>query len=227
MIDRGIVARTRVAFEKRKPSGVTLSDVLAVIDRESGGIPIFRGNEPLFRMNLNMAVSWVEAREHPSIENKTMMVRFRSNATEKDIRDALVIPAGPLKGNWAKFRFEHGYWREWAKPLTGSYPFTPAQLVLLSSSVGVGQQMLRFVVQHLEPAHMLDQAYKFMGDLDEQINWVIGNLARDVHPDKQLMFARYNAGPGARLHGKTYNTYGADVATRSHKLELWLKEQRL
>jgi hypothetical protein len=227
VIDRGLVARARALYNARAPKGVAFSDVLAVIDKESAGIPYFLGNEPLFRMNLNMALSWVEPRPHPTIPHKTIMVRFKSGATEKEIRDVITIPAGALQGKWSKFRFEYGYWHEFAKPLLKVHEFTPAQLVLLSSSVGLGQQMLRFVVQKLHPELMLEAAYQFMGDLDAQISWVMGNLEHDAHQDKQLMFARYNAGPGARLHGKTYNTYGADVLTRSHKIELWLKEQKL
>ncbi len=219
MIDLGTLTKVRNVYDKRKPDGVKLSDVLAIIDKETGGAPVFRGGEPLFQMNLNMAVAWTE--KHLNPDNTISKVRFASGASEKEIRAAMIIPVGALKGMYCKFRFEAAYWHQFAMPMQEH--FSPAHLVLLSSSVGIGQQMLRAVVQKKPVGEMLEAAYEFMGNIEEQITWLIGNLASHAD-DRQLMFAKYNLGSAVK-NGTVYHTYGADVLARAEKIEKWLKEQ--
>lgn len=217
MIDIGLLSKVKQIYDVRKPHGVLLSDVLAIIQKESNGVPTFYGSEPLLRMNLNMAISW---KAH---DGRVL----KSGASAAEIRSAISIKGGPLNGLWCKFRFESGYWENFVVPLAAHHPglWTPAELVLLSSSVGLGQQMLRFVVEKLPADQMLTRANAFMGNVTEQINWVIGNLQSHAG-DRQLMFARYNLG-GAVKGGKTYHTYGANVMHRAQEIDKWLEVQRI
>jgi hypothetical protein len=214
MVDRGLLVRVKQIYGEKARGDVTIADVLAVIMKESSGVPTFTGKEALYRANLRAADGWRE--------NGT----WRStDTTEQEIAQAFIIPDGPLKGLRAKFRFERSYWYKWALPLAQEHKslFTPTDLVVLSSSVGLGQQMIRYVVEHHKPQDMLAAARRFMGDVAEQIRWVIGNLQRIHNEDKQLMFARYNLG-SAKINGFTYWHYGKDVLASSEKIEEWLKE---
>jgi hypothetical protein len=219
MIDRTLYARIKLIMDIKQPKGVSVADVLAIIEQESNGVPIFRGTEPLFHANVHAATIWTETIGKPPVT-----ARMKSGATEQEIKDIITIRNGPLKGMYSKFRFEYGYWNTFAKPLLLRFPFSAAELVLLSSSVGIGQQMLRFVVEKKAPVEMLADAYQFMGDINRQIEWVIGNLQAMRHTDKQLMYTRYNAGPGAKYRGATYNGYGKAVANRVVRIERELLE---
>jgi hypothetical protein len=211
MIDRALYSQVAAIFEAQKLEGISVADVLAVIEQESNGVAIFRGTEPLFQSNVRAAVGALRARG----DRRT---------TEQDIKNMITIPSGPMKGMYSKFRYESGYMQDFALPLLSLYPFSGAQLILLSSSAGLGQQMLRFVIQKQVPALMLTDAYSFMGNVGRQIEWVIGNLKQLKNPDKQLMFARYNGGPGIHPDGKVYNGYGASVVARAQKIDAYLKE---
>jgi hypothetical protein len=210
MLDVGLISAVKKVFAEKPRHHCSVADVIAVIQKESGGVATFRGSDPLFRMNLNMVLNWSKHRA-PSL-------------TEQRFRQTITIPDGPLRTMWCKFRFEAVY-VEWARPYARSAQLTDEQMILLSSSVGLGQQMLRFVVQHLPATEGLALAYKFMGDTNEQIRWVIGNLEQNHHADKKLQFARYNGGPGVRINGKVYSTYGADVLARSEKIAQELRER--
>lgn len=205
MIDRGLVARVKKVYEASAHTGVDLAEVLAVIQKESAGVPYFYGSEVIFRPNIKM-------------------IRDKHPLTEHQIQQLILIPSGELKGKWSKFRYEHHY-LPWAKAYAPQ--LTPAEQALLSCSVGLGQQMLRFVVQKHPPAEAMTRAYKFMGDIDEQIRWVIGNLRDNWSKDRQLVYARYNGGPGVKIGGATYHSYGRDVAIRVAGIRQFLVENKL
>lgn len=217
MIDLGLVSAVRRGLEAYpKPiKHVTLPIILAVIDKESSGIPIFNASDPLFGMNISMGVSWIDK------EGK----QFWSGMTRRAIKDAVVIASGPLKGNWAKFRFERGYWDEWAKHQDAPIE----EKFLMACSFGLGQQMIKFVVEKLPPEKRRAAIYAFMGDVNQQIQWVIGNLeglmARTT--DLQLALTMYNAGPNAKATWRAYRVYGGDVLKRLDRIKKELKERSI
>lgn len=208
MLDLGLIKTVSKVYAEKPRTACSIADVLAVIDKESHGVPVFRGSDPLFRMNLNMVLHFTQ-RNYPAIR-------------EPDIRRIITIPDGPLKHQWCKFRFEQNYFG-WARQYASG--LLVEHCVLLSCSVGLGQQMLRYVVQGLPALEGIEVAYKFMGDVSEQIRWVIGNLEQNHSDDKRLQFARYNGGPSVKVGGKVYSTYGNDVFQRSIVIAQELKER--
>lgn len=204
-MDLALKAKVEEILATRQRKHVRVSDTLACIDKESGGAPIFRGTEILFKQNLRAA----EKITGLSIDQ---------------IRAAMTIQDGPYKGMISKFRCEPGYW-QWAQKY--SKVFKPEELLLLSCSFGLGQKMSRWLITGMPVHEYLPFIRKFMGSISLQIQYCAGDLDSllvGTKGDRPLAFTRYNAGPSATVNNPAYKPYGLVVAEKAKKLEQDLKE---
>lgn len=183
---------------RANPAKVPKEWVMGVIKQESGGVPYFTGAEQLFKWNLEAA-------------------HKITGLPIDQLKTGLIIPAGvgafntppEMAGKFLKFRCEPGslYWG-WSRRLTG---FGPTEKFLLACSLGMGQQMVRYLTPGLERQFWTGRILRFGCDPGQQVEWVHGNLRDEVKRgtiDPVLVFARYNGGPGMQndRHG-----YGAKV----------------
>lgn len=206
-MDLALKAKVEEIIAQRPRKHVRVSDVLAVIDKESGGVPIFRGTEILFKQNLQAA------------SNITHL-------TTDQIRQAMTIQDGPYKGMISKFRCEPGYWL-WAKRYANAIK-KPEDLILLSCSFGLGQQMSRWLVTGTPVHEWAATVRKFMGSVSLQIAYCVGNidsLLVQSNGNRALAFTRYNAGGSATEKNPAYKTYGLVVEAKAKRFEEELKNE--
>lgn len=206
-MDLALKTKVEEILGQRPRKHVRVSDTLACIDKESGGVPIFRGTEILFKQNLRAA------------EKITGL-------TTEQIRSAMIIQDGPYKGFIAKFRCEPGYW-QWAQRY--AKVFKPEELLLLSCSFGLGQKMSRWLLTGMPVHEYLPFIRKFMGSVSLQIVYCIGDLDSllvQSGGNRPLAFTRYNAGPSATDKNPAYKAYGLVVDAKAKKLEQDLKEMK-
>lgn len=177
--DPVLINRVHSVVASKPRKAVTSADVLAVIQKESGGVSHFTGTEPLFKANLRAA-------------------QQITGLSEIQILQVVTFPDGPLQGKFYKFRCEPGYW-EWASKLRNSW--TPQERFLLSCSFGLGQKMARWLVGGgIEPLQWIPFIHKFARDQNLQIQYCAGDLdallwqARNDKDQRFLAFTRYNQG---------------------------------
>lgn len=175
--DPVLINRVHSIMATKSRKHVTSADVLAVIQKESGGVPYFTGAEPLFKANLAAAE------------------RITGMSQVSILQAVTYLQAGPLQGKFYKFRCEPGYY-DWAKSLRGSW--TPQDRFLLSCSFGLGQKMARWLVgQGIEPLKWIEFIHKFAFDQNLQVQYVCGDLDGlliQSGGDRLLAFTRYNQG---------------------------------
>lgn len=170
-----LIERVHRMIASKPRKHVTSADVMAVIQKETGGVPYFEGKEPLFRANL-MSASHI------------------TGLTEKQILDVVTFKSGSLAGKYYKFRCEPAYW-QWAHMLKGSW--TPQERFLLSCSFGYGQKMARWYVANLNGADWIPKIHQFNVDLNMQVQYVCGDLDALLVQSKGnrlLAYTRYNEG---------------------------------
>ena len=174
--DPVLINRVHRMIASKPRKHVTSADVLAVIQKESGGVNHFIGTERLCLDNLRAA------------ERITGL-------TELQLMQHLIFVDGPLAGKLYKFRCEPGYW-DWASKLKGSW--TAQERFLLSCSFGLGQKMARWLVSAgLEGAQWIPFIHKFNRDQNLQIQYVCGDLdalLTQAGGNRLLAFTRYNQG---------------------------------
>ena len=198
--DPVLINRVHTVIATKPRKQVTSADVLAVIQKESGGVAHFLGNEPLFRQNLRAA-------------------QTITGLDQTSILQSVMITQGLLAGKHYKFRCEPGYW-EWAKKLKGSW--TQQDRFLLSCSFGLGQKMARWLVSSGVPgADWINFIQKFAFDQNLQVQYICGDLDAllvQARGQRQVAFTRYNQGTRDRNkdgkpdeiisdYGKTVNAY--------------------
>lgn len=208
-MDAELILKVKNALADGRRKFVSVADVLAVIDRESEGVPIFRKTDHLFQDNLAAAAKI-------------------TGVPAAKLANAAIIQGGPYKGSIAKFRCEPGYW-DWAKSLTNR-DWLPEERFILSCSFGLGQKMARWLLTGVAPGDWMSIIRQFMGSDRLQIMYVAGDLERllaDSHGDKALAFTRYNAGSKANQSWKAYQDYGLVVAKRAEEIDQQLKENQL
>lgn len=181
---------------------MTPADILAVIERESGNCLYFRATDALLAWNTSDAE--------------------KITGLSKDvIHKAMIIGAGPHKGQISKFRCEPGYWA-WAKNLSG---LSDVDKLLLSCSFGYGQKMSRWLVGKLPKPEWIPFVRNFMGNTSLQIMYIAGDLDQLLklsNGDRALAFTRYNAGPGATAKSPAHKNYGTPVAKRAAEIHEYL-----
>lgn len=207
VLDIALKNKVEEVLKQRPRKHVRVSDVLACVDKESGGVPIFNASDVLLKQNL-IAASRI------------------TGLTEAQIRQAMTITDGPYKGMLSKFRCEPGYWK-WAKQYAPTFKKNPEDLILLACSFGVGQKMSRWLVTGTPVHEWVPLIRKFMGSLSLQIVYCAGdldNLLTHANGDRPLAFTRYNAGPSATNKSPAYEAYGLKVAAKAKQFEEELKK---
>lgn len=207
-MNTALVERVRAVLEGNPRKHVLLSDIVAVIEKESSGVAVFNKTDDLFRDNLRAAIRI-------------------TGLPEELILKAVTIQSGPLKGSIAKFRCEPGYWR-WANGLTNR-PWTKEERFLLSCSFGLGQKMARWLVTGVAPGDWMSIIRQFMGSEKLQINYCAGDLEQLLNRyggDRPIAFTCYNAGHDrAKEYWKAAMLkYGKPVADKAAQLEKELKK---
>lgn len=200
-MDIALKAKVEEILKQRQRKHVRVADVLACVDKESGGVPVFHERDVLFKQNL-IAASRI------------------TGLTEAQIRQAMTITDGPYKGMVSKFRCEPGYW-QWAQRYKAAIPKAEDRL-LLACSFGVGQKMSRWLVTGVPIHDWIPAIRKFMGSLSLQIAYCAGdldNLLAHANGDRPLAFTRYNAGPSATQKSPAYAAYGVKVAGKAKLFE--------
>lgn len=186
--DEKLIKRVEKIVHSKTRYHVTVADVLAVIQKESSGVPIFNPN------HLPM-----EDKENLLFRQNLAEASRLSGVSKPEILKINTILTGEYKGEIAKFRCEPGYMR-WAKNLKGT--FTPVERMLLACSLGAGQKMVRWLVDgSTKPrTEWLQFALKFAGDLDLQLQYCAGDLESllSVSHSRELAYTRYNAGGSAK-----------------------------
>jgi hypothetical protein len=181
---------------------VSVADMLAVVEHESGGVLYFNRNDRLLKDNLKAAVKI-------------------TGLPEVEILSVMQIQAGAYKNFLAKFRCEPGYYKN-------NKGTTPEEKLLLSCSFGLGQKMTPFLVNKLPKPEWVPFIKNFMGNATLQLLYVAGDLdalMKGASGDKPLAFARYNGGPGIKPGGKVYDKYGIPVAKRAKEIENYLEQE--
>lgn len=205
-MDIALKNKVEEVLKQRPRKQVRVADVLACIDKESGGVPVFHERDVLLKQNL-IAASRI------------------TGLTEAQIRKAMTITDGPYKGMISKFRCEPGYW-SWAQKYQAAIK-NPEDRILLACSFGVGQKMSRWLVTGMPIHEWLPFIRKFMGSLSLQITYCAGdldNLLAHANGDRPLAFTRYNAGPSATSKSPAYEAYGVKVAGKAKVFEEELKK---
>lgn len=205
-MDLALKAKVEEILAQRPRKKVRVADVLACIDKESGGVPIFNAKDALLRQNI-------------------LAAQRITGLTPAQIRQAMTIQDGPYKGMISKFRCEPGYWA-WAQKY--AKVLKPEERLLLSCSFGVGQKMSRWLITGIAVHDFLPIIRKFMGSLSLQVAYCAGdldNLLENAKGDRPLAFTRYNAGPSATDKNPAYAAYGLNVAARAKRLEEELNKE--
>jgi len=205
-VDLALKSKVDEVLATRPRKFVRASDVLAVIDRESHGVLVFKQTDQLYKDNLHAA-------------------HKITGISEADIIATMVIKDGPFKGQVSKFRCEPGYW-QWAQKY--AKVFKPTELLLLSCSFGLGQKMSRWLITGMATNEWLDFIRHFMGSASQQIAYCAGDvdqLLSTTGGERAVAFARYNAGPGAKKDGAAYKNYGLPVAANAARIKIQLGEK--
>jgi hypothetical protein len=202
--DSLLIKRVQTMIASKPRKHVTAADVLAVIQKESSGIAVFDGTEPLFVANLRAAA--------------------RITGLSKEA----ILNTVRVNGVICKFRCEPGYWA-WASKLKGSW--TAEERFLLSCSFGLGQKMARWLVSSgIEGAQWIAFIRKFNADLNLQIQYVCGDLDALLvgsGGNRLVAFTRYNQGTRDANHdgkadeiisdyGKIVNGYRTEYQKRGY-----------
>lgn len=202
-MEAALVSKVSEVLAARPRKHVKLSDVLAVIDKESHGALTFRQTDKQFADNLRAASKI-------------------TGLSPEAIVKACTIPSGPYKGHVAKFRCEPGYWA-WAKALKNRQ-WTNEERFLLSCSFGLGQKMTRWLVTGVAPGDWISLIRQFMGSANLQISYCAGDLEQLLaryKDDRVTAFTCYNAGHAL---DKDYwkvarDKYGEPVTERAAQIE--------
>ena len=173
------IADLTALIDNHMPAGkyhyVTRSAAAAVCLKESGGEPIFStASAHLLKDNLRAAMT-------------------TTGLPEAMILDAMKIRAGALADKTAKFRCEPAYWA-WAK--TQKLP-SATERFQVSCSVGIGQQMLRWVLPPNQQGAWPSLIEQFMSDVDVQIVQLLGHLEallKQSEGDLLHAYCAYNSG---------------------------------
>ena len=180
--DQLLIAKVHRIVSSRKRRHVTSADVLAVMQKESSGVPIFKPEDALFKANLKAAMDI-------------------TGCTKEEILKIMTIEYGPLQGQIAKFRCEPGYW-QWAERLKGSWSKT--ERMLLACSLGVGQKMVRWLTSGVAGAEWIKFSRQFAGNIDLQIQYCAGDLdslLSGCQGNRAVAYTLYNE--GTRIDPKT------------------------
>jgi len=162
------------------------SAVIAVCIQESKGVPTFNEKDELYALNLDAAAKGTKL--PPSL-----------------LRDAMKIKQGPLTGAVAKFRFEPSYW-EWS----GKHGLSsPTERFLCSCSIGIGQQMMRWVLP-ADEKEWLPFIENFKGNVDTQLSFCIKEMHRLMVATKGDLFRAYKGYNSGNIDSKN-----ADVVRRA------------
>ncbi|HEY9684684.1 MAG TPA: hypothetical protein V6C86_24095 [Oculatellaceae cyanobacterium] len=208
MFDLTLKAKIEEIMAQRPRKMVRVSDVLAVIDEESGGCPFFKPTDKQYAENLAAAVQI-------------------TGMAPADIKAAMLIKFGAYNGQIAKFRVEPGYFK-WA--LNYKKVFKPQDLIILACSFGLGQKMARWLINGVNQKEWIESIRHFMGSQNIQIAYVIGDLDQllvGAKGDRQLAFTRYNAGPRASKASGAFTTYGKPVAEKAEEFEKQLNPEKI
>lgn len=202
-MDAALQAKAQEMWLKMPRKHVRVSDILAVIERESHGAPIFHTEDKLYHANVK-AASQI------------------TGLSRAEIVRAATIEHGALKGMVAKFRCEPGYWK-WSNTLQA---LSPGERFLLACSFGLGQKMARWLVVKTPKPEWISFVKNFMGSISLQVLYVAGDLdalLAGTNGDRALAFARYNGGPAMTKQSRPYREYGIPVAERAAQIEKELK----
>lgn len=184
---------------------VTVPDILATVQKESGFCSYFNESDQLFK------------------DNRAAAARIAKIEPAKIVQHC-IIPEGQLKGKIGKFRCEPGYWT-WSSSLK-PLPATEQERFLLSCSFGLGQKMMRWLVGNTPREKWFDLIQDFMGDEEQQLLYCAGDLEQlmaGVKGNKEVAFTRYNEGfvldkqtrkplPRVTAYGRTVFSYSAAIA---------------
>ena len=110
---------------------------------------------------------------------------------------ALKIQSGTYQGKLAKFRFEPGYWH-WA---AGQTTNSTSLRFLISCSLGVGQQMMRWVLptDELEWGRFIE---RFKSDVGLQLTYVVGSLDKLLGETEGDLFRAYKGYNSGNINSK-------------------------
>lgn len=175
--DKGLIERVQRVVSSKPRRFVSSADVLATIQKESGGVPFFTGHEDLYRQNLISAA------------------RITGLDKELIIKTVSYPASSRFTGSLYKFRCEPAYW-SWAQKLKGSW--TGEQRFLLSCSFGLGQKMARWLLNGVPGARWMPFLELFNDNLDLQIQYCAGDLDQLIAGAKDqnrlVAYTRYNEG---------------------------------
>lgn len=166
------------AIEQCHLKWVLPADVLAVVKKETTGVTWYCQCNAIDRANLAAAAK----------------ITGFSGAV---ILQSMTIPDGPNKGRIARFRMEPQYW-SWAVSKIVATGVMPEAAVILGCSVGLAQQMVRWMVYNRPVSDMVPHALAFAGDEYAQILQCAGSLNQLMERsqgNRRLAYTRYNAGP--------------------------------
>ena len=180
----------QVAMAHARLEFTTLSDVVAVIFKESMGVPWFCKCNLLYRDN-------------------TAALVHGADITEEQWLKVITVPDGASKGKIPKFRYEPGY-HQAAVSALGKLKCSYPEALIFACSFGLGQKMMRYLVAGKPETEWLTLARKFMQDPLWQAEQAVSDLEyvlKASHGNRPLAYSRYNAGVGS-----THVTqYGTDV----------------
>lgn len=175
--DKTLIVRVQRIISSKPRRFVSAADVLAVIQKESGGVGYFTGQEPLYKANLAAAADI-------------------TGLSKDQIIKAVTYPdASKYAGFLYKFRCEPGYWT-WASKLKGSW--SGEQRFLLSCSFGLGQKMARWLLSGVPGARWMPFLELFNENQDLQVQYCAGDLdqlmAAAKDHNRLVAYTRYNEG---------------------------------
>lgn len=152
---------------------VSPAAVIAVCLQESNGSPTFLLSDAQCKDNLKAAMAI-------------------TTLPQQLLIDALTIKSGVLAGQIAKFRCEPGYW-EWTA--TKQIPSVSLRF-LCSCSIGIGQQMIRWVLPATKDAWD-EFVESFKTNVDIQLEYLIKALEKllgETEGDLFKAYKGYNSG---------------------------------
>jgi hypothetical protein len=195
MIDVGLVARARTACGARQRKYLTVSQLLAVVMQESGGVPYFIDTKPgsIYALNLADAITHKIRDDHGNVIG---VVPTGLKADE--VRDLIRLPEQingwsvprDLVGRMSKFRFEYAYWRRYQS-------LDKVARFRMSCSWGLGQFMGANVAGKLQQPEAEHYVHKFAADIPLQMLYTAGEMDRLLilaDGDLDQAYRGYNSG---------------------------------
>lgn len=189
-----IVEKARRAVRSKPRKYVRLSDLLAVVERESHYVSYFNQTDHLYRANLRAATQI-------------------SGQTEADINAAMHISKGPNSGRIEKFRCEPSMWNK-----VKNAKWHLSTKLMASCSFGLGQKLMYYYVDRSAGEEgIIRQLESFKESEDVQLLQCADDIEfwfRKANGNREKGLSGYNSGSVEHV-----TEYGRAVAARAEEMQ--------